>query len=135
MVSECSPGETWYTLTCLGEMAPTFEPSRKTVTPPSAGLRRWSRPRPSRDTARITATVGYAGQTRLGICHSRIVAPPLVAATTSDLSRSCLICLFYIDRQKRKATSRSNDTSVSLATWRSSTNSIGACATEVSARQ
>jgi hypothetical protein len=42
-LKECFPGETWYTLICLGEMAPTFELSRKTLTtPPSpiAGLRR-----------------------------------------------------------------------------------------------
>ena len=90
-LKECSPGETWYTLTCLGEMAPTFEPSRKTLTtPPSpiAGLRRWARPRPSRDAARTTTRVGNAGQIRFGARHSWIVAPFLVAATPSDLSRS-----------------------------------------------
>lgn len=87
-LKECSPGETWYTLICLGEMAPTFEPSRKTVTPPIAWLRRWAQPRPSRDAARTTARVGNAGQIRLGICHSWMVAPPLVTATTSDLSPS-----------------------------------------------
>ena len=69
-LKECSPGETRYTLICLGEMAPTFEPSRKTLTtPPSpiAGLWRWPRPRPSRDAARTTARVGNAGQIRSGL--------------------------------------------------------------------
>jgi len=87
-LKECSPGETWYTLICLGEMAPTFEPSRKTVTPPIAGFRRSAQPWPSRDAARTTARVGNAGQTRLGICHSWMAAPPLVTATPSDLSPS-----------------------------------------------
>ena len=90
-LKECSPGETWYTLICLGEMAPTFEPSRKTLTPPIAGLRRWARP--SRDAARTTARVGNAGQIRFGVRHSWMVAPPLVAATTSDLSPSWFIVL------------------------------------------
>jgi hypothetical protein len=110
-LKECSPGETWYTLICLGEMAPTFEPSRKTLTtPPSpiAGLRRW--PRPSRDAARTTTRVGNAGQIRFGARHNWMVAPtasstpsevspPLVAATTSDLSRSWFIVLSYTDRR------------------------------------
>ena len=105
-LKECSPGETRYTLICLGEITPTFEPSRKTLTPPLAGLVRWARPRTSRDAARTTATVGYAGQTRLGARHSRIVAPAsssipgevssrLAAATTSDLSPSWFMALFY----------------------------------------
>jgi hypothetical protein len=71
-LKECSPGETWYTLTCSGEMAPTFVPSRKTLTtPPSpiAGLR----PRPSRDAARTTARVGNAGQIRFGARHNWMV--------------------------------------------------------------
>src|ERR1039457_6665026 len=37
-LKECSPGETWYTLICLGEMAPTFEPSRKTLTTPPSPI-------------------------------------------------------------------------------------------------
>ncbi len=101
-LKECSPGETWYTLISLGEMAPTFEPSRKTVTaPPSpiTGLRRWPRPRLSRDAARAKTRVGNAGQIRFGARHSWMLAPTSssvsgdaspsrVAATTSDLSRS-----------------------------------------------
>ena len=116
-LKECSPGETWYTLICLGEMAPTFEPSRKTLTtPPSpiAGLRRWARPRPSRDAARTTTRVGNAGQIRFGARHNWMVAPtsssmpsevspPLVAATTSDLSRSWFIVLSYTDRRKKNS--------------------------------
>ena len=116
-LKEWSPGETWYTLICLGEMAPTFEPSRKTLTtPPSpiAGLRRWARPRPSRDAARTTTRVGNAGQIRFGARHSwmvaptwssmpREVSPPLVAATTSDLSRSWFIVLSYTDRRKKNS--------------------------------
>jgi hypothetical protein len=86
---ECSPGETRYTLISLGAMAPTFEPSRKTLTPPLAGLARWARPRTSRDTARSTATVGNAGQTRLGARHSRMVAPASSATV-----------LFYNDRRE-----------------------------------
>ena len=69
-LKECSPGETWYTLICLGEITPTFEPSRKTLTtPPSPIAGRWrrARPRPSRDTARTTTRVGNAGQSRLGL--------------------------------------------------------------------
>jgi hypothetical protein len=88
-LKECSPGETRYTLICLGEMAPTFEPSRKTLTPPLARLRRWARPRTSWDVARTTATVGNAGQTRLGARHSRMVAPS-----------SSSIVLFYTDRRR-----------------------------------
>src|ERR1035441_7967969 len=95
-------------------MAPTFEPSRKMLTPPIAGLRRWAQPRPSRDAARTTATVGNAGQTRFGARHSWMVAPtsssmpsevsaPLVAATTSDLSRSWFIVLSYTDRRKKNS--------------------------------
>ncbi len=116
-LKECSPGETWYTLICLGEMAPTFEPSSKTLTtPPSpiAGLRRWARPRPSRDAARSTTRVGNAGQIRFGARHNWMVAPtsssmpsevspPLVAATTSDLSRSWFIGLSYTDRHKKNS--------------------------------
>ena len=116
-LKECSPGETWYTLICLGEMAPTFEPSRKTLTtPPSpiAGLRRWARPRPSRDAARTTTRVGNPGQIRFGARHNWMVAPtsssmpsevssPLVAATTSDLSRSWFIVLSYTDRRKKNS--------------------------------
>jgi hypothetical protein len=97
-LKECSPGATWYTLTCLGEMAPTFEPSRKMlITPPSpiAGLRRW--PRPSRDAARTRSRVGNAGQIRFGARHIWMVAPSLAAATTSDLSRSLFIGLSYTD--------------------------------------
>jgi hypothetical protein len=110
-LKECSPDETWYTLICLGEMAPTFEPSRKTLTtPPSptAGRRRW--PRASRDTARRTTRVGNAGQIRFGARDSWMVAPAssstpgevspsLVAATTSDLSRLWFIVLSYTDRR------------------------------------
>jgi len=109
-LKECSPAETWYTLICLGEMAPTFEPSRKTLTtPPSpiARLRRWPRPRPSRDAARTTTRVGNEGQIRFGARHSRMVAPtwsstprevspPLVAAPTSDLSPSRFRVLFSV---------------------------------------
>ena len=97
-LNEWSPGETWYTLICRGEMEPTFEPSRKTLTtPPSpiAGLGRWPRPRPSPDAARTTSRVGNAGQIRFGDRHSRMVAPArspasdvspsLVSATTSAL--------------------------------------------------
>ncbi len=116
-LKECSPGETWYTLICLGEMAPTFEPSRKTLTtPPSpiAGLRRWARPRPSRDAARTTTRVGNPGQIRFGARHNWMVAPTsssmpsevssrLVAATTSDLSRSWFIVLSYTDRRKKNS--------------------------------
>ena len=116
-LKECSPGETWYTLICLGEIAPTFEPSRKTLTtPPSpiAGLRRWARSRPSRDAARTTTRVGNAGQIRLGARHNWMVAPTsssmpskvspfLVAATTSDLSRSWFIVLSYTDRRKKNS--------------------------------
>lgn len=83
---ECSPGETWYTLTCSGEMAPTFEPSRTTLTPPIAGLRRWSRPRPSRETARTTATVGNAGHTRLGARQTWMVAPASSSSMPSEVS-------------------------------------------------
>jgi len=78
-LNECSPGATWYTLICLGEMAPTFEPSRKTLTtPPSpiSALRRWPRPRPSRDATRTTTRVGNAAQIRFGARHSWMVAPP-----------------------------------------------------------
>ncbi len=95
---ECSPGTTRYTLISLGEMAPTLEPLRKTLTtPPSpiAGLGRWPRPRPSPDAARTTSRVGNAGQIRFGDRHSRMVAPArspasdvspsLVSATTSAL--------------------------------------------------
>jgi hypothetical protein len=116
-LKECSPGETWYTLICFGEMAPILEPSRKTLTtPPSpiAGLRRRARPRPSRDAARTTSRVGNAGQIRFGARHSWIVAPTLssmpsevspslVAATTSDLSRSWFIVVSYTDRRKKNS--------------------------------
>ncbi len=112
-LKECSPGETWYTLIWLGEMAPTLEPSRNTLrTPPSpiAGLRR--RPRPSRDAARTITRVGNAGQIRFGARHNWMVAPtrspipgeaspPLVAATTSALSRSWFTVLSYIDRRRK----------------------------------
>ena len=120
-LKECFPGETSYTLICLGEMAPTFEPSRRTVTtPPSpiAGLRRWPRPRPSRDTARTTTRVGNEGQIRFGARHSwmvpptastpREVTPPLVAATTSDPSRSWFIAWYYTDRRKKNSNLRMN---------------------------
>ena len=111
-LKECSPGETWYVLICWGEMAPTFEPSRKTLTtPPSpiAGLRRWARPRPSRDTIRTTTRVGNAGQIRFGARRNWMVAssmpsevsPPLVAATTSD--RSWFIFVSYTDRCKKNS--------------------------------
>ena len=114
---ECSPGETWYTFISLGEMAPTFEPSRKTLTtPPSpiAGLRRWAWPRPSRDAARSTTRVGNAGQIRFGARHNWMVAPtsssmpsevspPLVAATPSDPSRSWFTVLSYTDRRKKNS--------------------------------
>ena len=117
-LKECSPGETRYTLICWGEMAPTFEPSRKTLTtPPSptAGRRRWPRPRPIRDAARTTTRVGNAGQIRFGARHSwmvaptsssmpREVSPPLVAATTSDSSRSWFIALSYTDRRGKNST-------------------------------
>jgi len=112
---ECSPGETWYTFISLGEMAPTFEPSRKTLTtPPSpiAGLRRWAWPRPSRDAARSTTRVGNAGQIRFGARHNWMVAPtpssmpsevspPLVAARASDLSGSWFTILSYTDRRQK----------------------------------
>jgi len=115
-LNEWSPGETWYTLICRGEMEPTFEPSRKTLTtPPSpiAGLRRW--PRPSRERARTTTRLGNAGQIRFGARHNRMVAPTwasmpcevspaLVAVTTSDPSPSWFIVLFYTDRHKRNTT-------------------------------
>jgi hypothetical protein len=111
-LKECSPGETWYSLICMGEMAPTFEPSRKTLTtPPSpiAGLCRWPRPLPSRAAARTTTRVGNAGQIRFGARQSWIVAPTpssiptavsptLVAATTSALSRSRFTVVSYTDR-------------------------------------
>jgi hypothetical protein len=108
-LKECSPGETWYTLICLGEMAPTFEPSRKTLTtPPSrsrgsgvgpgpgrAGMR--PGPRPGSETrAKFDsefATIGWSLQPRHP-CAARCLRP-WVAATTSDLSRSWLIVLFY----------------------------------------
>jgi hypothetical protein len=104
-LTECSPGETLYTLICSGEIAPTFKPSRKTLTTPpspSAGLRRWAPPRPSRDAARTTTRVGNAGQIRFGVRHKWMVAPTLsstpgaltpslAAATTSDLSRPWFI--------------------------------------------
>ena len=105
-LKECSPGTTWYTLICLGEMAPIFEPSTKTLTtPPSpiAELRRCPRLRPSLDAARTTTRVGNVGQIRFGARHSWMVAPPLVAATTSDLSRSSLIVLSYTDRRKKNS--------------------------------
>ncbi len=114
-LSECSPGETWYTMTCLGLMAPTFELSRKTLTtPPSpiAGLERW--PRPSRDAARAITRVGNAGQIRFGARHNRMVAPssssmpcevspPQVAATPSDLSRSWFIILSYTGLRRKNS--------------------------------
>ena len=114
-LKECSPGETWYTSICLGEMAPTFAPSRKTLTtPPSpiAGLGCWARPRPSRDAARITTSIGNAGQIRFGARHSWMVAPtslsmpsevslPLVAATlTIVVHRPCLTPITRDDQQK-----------------------------------
>jgi hypothetical protein len=37
-LKECSPGETWYTLACVGEMAPMFEPSMKTLTTPPSPI-------------------------------------------------------------------------------------------------
>ena len=110
-LSECSPGETWYTVICLGRMAPTFELSRKTLTtPPSpiAGLRRWARPPAEPDAALAPTRVGNAGQIPFGARHNWIVAPssssmpgevslPLGAATTSELSRSWFIVLSYTD--------------------------------------
>ena len=108
-LTECSPGETGYTLICWGAIAPTLEPSRKTLTtPPSpiAGLRRWPRPRPSRDAARTTTSAGNAGQIRFEVRHSWMVAPirssmisevspPRIAATTaaifSIVSHRCVL--------------------------------------------
>ena len=68
-LNECSPGETGYTVICLGQMAPTFELSRKTLTtPPSpiARLRCWARSRPSRDAARAPTRVGNAANSIRG---------------------------------------------------------------------
>jgi hypothetical protein len=87
-LKECPPGEIRYTLICLGEMAPTFEPSRKTLTLPLAGLRRWARPRTSWDAARTNdhgrklgpnstrglATVGWSRQPR-PLCPARCLRP------------------------------------------------------------
>ena len=123
-LNECSPGETWYTLTCLVEMAPTFKPSRKTLTtPPSpiSGLPRSARPGPSRDAARTTTRVGKPGQIRFGARQIWMVAPrsppmpderslPLVAATTSDLSPSWFTGPSYttgVRRTSNKLTTRS----------------------------
>ena len=109
-LKECSPGETWYVLICRGEMAPTFEPSRKTLTTPPSPIA-GRRPRPSRDMARTTTRVGNAGQFRFGARHNWMVdptssslprvSPPGVAATTSGLSGSWRTVLSYTDRPKK----------------------------------
>jgi hypothetical protein len=140
-LKECSPGETWYTLVCSGEMTPIFELSSKTLTTPRSpipALGRWRRPRPSRDAARTTTRVGNAGQIRFGARHNWMVAPtsslmprgvssPLVAAAKSDLSRSWFMVLSYTDRrQKNSSKAHGSRPPRAWPPWRPNANSIGA---------